>query len=101
MNFPVAIKTPVNQLMKDGLIKAMDAVQALAENGFTVISVDLKTPSLPTVKVQECPQCKALLKKGEAVYYSFGRDGDHYGPWQEGQFKLGGCRIVWTEMRSV
>lgn len=89
-------RQPVNALMLAATLKAAAAIEALSQNGFTVIGVELDTPSRPTIRIQTCSQCHRLIASNEAVYFSFGQR-DHFGPYREGQFALGGCRIVWTE----
>lgn len=87
---------PMNTLMLAATLKAAAAIEALSLSGFTVIGVVLDAPSRPTIRIQTCSLCQRLLLRGEAVYFSFGQR-DHVGPYREGQFALGGCRIVWTE----
>lgn len=89
-------RPPFNALMLDAILKVARAIEALTESGFTVISVELNSPARPTIRIQTCGRCTRLIERNEAVYYSFGQR-DHLGPYREGQFMLGGCRIVWTE----
>ncbi len=86
---------PINALMQRSLLQVVEVIEALSENDFTVVAVEL-TPSRPTIRIQSCGRCRRLIERGEAVYYSFGQR-DHFGPYREGQFALGGCRIVWAE----
>ncbi len=90
------VRPPVNELMLNTTLKAARAIEALSENGFTVTAVELHNPAHPTIRVQMCHRCRRLVENGEAAYYSFGRL-DPHGLYREGQFQLGGCRVVWTE----
>ncbi|WP_230370791.1 hypothetical protein [Paludibacterium denitrificans] len=87
----------VNAALLDATHKAARAIEALSENGFTVTDVELKSVSRPTIRIQTSGQCHTLIAKGEAVYFSFGKR-ERVGQYREGQFQLGGCRIVWTEI---
>lgn len=89
-------RPPVNAVILAATFKVAAAIEGLSQNGFTVVGVDLDTPARPTIRIQTCSQCLRLIAKGEAVYFSFGQR-DYFGPYREGQFSLGGCRIVWTE----
>lgn len=89
-------RPPFNALMLAATFKVAAAIEALSQNGFTVVKVELDTPARPTIRIQNCGKCSQLIAKNEAVYYSFGQD-THFGPYREGQFSLGGCRIVWME----
>ncbi|UTH73947.1 hypothetical protein [Chromobacterium sp. IIBBL 290-4] len=90
-------RPPFNAQMMAGAMRVVRAIEALSQNNFTVVSVELSTPSRPTINIQTCGNCRRMIEKGEAVYFSFGRD-TYFGPYRQGQFELGGCRIVWTEM---
>ncbi|MEN3809456.1 hypothetical protein [Chromobacterium piscinae] len=92
-----AKRPPFNAQMMTGAMKVVHAIEALTQNNFTVVSVELNTPTRPTINIQTCGNCRRMIEKGEAVYFSFGRD-TYFGPYRQGQFELGGCRIVWTEM---
>ncbi len=87
---------PLNIAIYEAAQKIVKAVEALTENGFMVVRVEMAAPARPTIRIQSCSKCQTLIDKGEAVYFSFGQ-GTHFGPYREGQFHLGGCRIVWTE----
>lgn len=89
-------RPPFNALMLAATFKAAGAIEALSQRGFTVVKVELDSPARPTIRIQTCGRCHQLITKGEAVYYSFGQR-EHIGPYREGQFNLGGCRIVWME----
>lgn len=89
-------RPPFNALMLAATFKVAAAIEGLSQNGFTVVAVELNTPARPTIRIQTCSQCRRLIANGEAVYFSYGRQ-EHFGPYREGQFNLGGCRIVWTE----
>ncbi|WP_198408174.1 hypothetical protein [Pseudogulbenkiania sp. NH8B] len=89
-------RPPFNALMLAATFKAAAAIEALSQSGLTVVKVELETPARPTIRIQTCGQCRRLIESGDAVYFSYGQM-DHFGPYREGQFQLGGCRIVWTE----
>ena len=89
-------RQPVNAVMLDAARKVAGAIEALGDNGFTVIGIDFAAPSRPTVRVQNCGKCQRLIHNGEAAYFGYGASGGA-GPYREGQFQLGGCRVVWTE----
>ncbi|WP_036666347.1 hypothetical protein [Paludibacterium yongneupense] len=86
-----------NAMIRDAAVKVAEAIDALSENGFTVVKVELDMPARPTIRIQTCAHCHRLISNGDAVYYSYGQQ-DHFGPYREGQFQLGGCRVVWLEM---
>ena len=93
----VISKTPnSNQIVLSAIRGVVDSVEALAENGFVVVAVELSSVLRPTIRIQSCGKCLRMINQGEAVYYSYGRR-DHCGPYREGQFMLGRCRVVWTE----
>jgi len=89
-------RPPFNAQMLAATFKVAAAIEALSQNNFTVVAVELNTPARPTIRIQTCSQCHRLIAKGDAVYFSYGQQ-EHFGPYREGQFQLGGCRIVWTE----
>lgn len=89
-------RPPYNALMLAATHKVAAAIEALSNNGMTVVSVALETPARPTIRIQTSAACQTLISNGEAAYFSFGRR-EHQGAYREGQFTLGGCRIVWTE----
>ena len=89
-------RPPFNALMLAATHKVAAAIEALSQNGLTVVKVELETPVRPTIRIQSCSHCQRLIASGDAVYFSYGQQ-DHFGAFREGQFQLGGCRIVWTE----
>lgn len=89
-------RPPVNAIMRSALLRAAEVVEALTENGMTVVGAEFTTPARPTIRIQTCGKCQALIDNGQAAYYSFGRD-SLMGPYQVGQFTLGECRVIWME----
>lgn len=89
-------RPPVNALMLAATLKIAGAIESLTQRGLTVVGVELGSPARPTIRIQTCAKCSRLIENGEAAYYSFGQN-THMGPYREGQFNLGGCRIVWME----
>lgn len=87
---------PCNRILLDAATAVARVIDELDRDGFAVVGVSLDSPSCPTVHIQENRRCHALIHKGEAAYYGFGCR-DHFGSYREGQFKRGGCRVVWRE----
>ncbi|MDF0606659.1 hypothetical protein HZU77_013495 [Neisseriaceae bacterium TC5R-5] len=87
-----------NQQLLQAVNGISEAMVALAENNFVILAVELSSVMRPTIRVQHSSQCQRLIERGEAVHFGFGRV-DHIGRYQQGQFNLGGCRVVWTEFK--
>lgn len=50
----------------------------------------------PVIKVKNCSFCQSLIKQGKASYAYFGRS--EIGPYRQGQYLTGGCKVVWSEV---
>jgi len=90
--------THINQVIEDNLTLASVVLLRLSQDDVTVLNIQLGTGTKPTVFIKQHPVCEKLIKKGMAAYYKFGTD--ETGPYQQGQFELLGCRIVWSEPRT-
>lgn len=89
-------RPPFNAVIQAATLKVAAVIETLSQRGLAVMSVALDTPARPTIRIQTCARCQQMIANHQAVYYSFGRT-THFGPYREGQFSLGGCRIVWME----
>lgn len=78
-------------------LRIAQAVRQLTERGLSVVSASLEHTERPTIHIRTCARCQQLIDSGDAVYYSFGHDSS-FGYYRQGQFRLEGCRIVWTEL---
>lgn len=76
-------------------LKVAHAIRELGRQGFVARAAHLDGKR-PTIEIQTSPRCTGLLRSGQAAYFSFGRE-EHFGPYRQGQFHCGGCRVVWTE----
>ncbi|MBN4664214.1 hypothetical protein HUS70_03250 [Pandoraea nosoerga] len=70
-------------------------IEQLTQEGFVVIGIEYSSGAKPTVQVQTCSLCRALVERGEATYYRSGRG--ECGHYRTGQFQRNGCRVLWTE----
>lgn len=61
-----AKRPPFNAQMMTGAMKVVHAIEALTQNNFTVVSVELNTPTRPTITIQTCGNCRRMIEKGEA-----------------------------------
>ncbi|MCG8993244.1 hypothetical protein LH427_09690 [Laribacter hongkongensis] len=84
-----------NAVLLASTLKVAEAIKELGRMGLVARAANLNGKR-PTIEIQTNARCHRLIQSGEAVYYSFGRE-PHFGPYREGQFNLGGCRVVWTE----
>lgn len=89
-------RPPFNAVLQAATLKVAAAIEKLSQRGMAVVSVELDTPSRPTIRIQTSAKCQQMIAAQQAVYYSFGQS-SHFGPYREGQFMLDGCRIVWME----
>lgn len=92
---PVPAFLPINTLMLQAIKKVEQVIHELGRRGFAVASIDMSSPAYPTVRIQTSARCVQLIESGQAAYFSFGQG--HIGRYREGQFRLDGCRVVWTE----
>ncbi|MGS1019189.1 AAA family ATPase [Burkholderia glumae] len=77
---------------------AVEVVRDLYEStnrGFTVMSIEHTGGSAPTIQIQSCPACAAMIDRGEAVYYCIQGDGATQA--RKGQFKIDSVRVIWFE----
>lgn len=90
--------THINQIVEDNLTLASVVLLQLSKDDITVLNIQLWAGSKPTIFICKHPICQKLVNKGMAAYYKFGTD--ETGPYQQGQFELLGCRVVWSEPRT-
>jgi hypothetical protein len=86
---------PINQLMQMTALRIAATIETLTEKGFTVIGIEFSNGSKPTIQIQNCTACVALIESGEATYYRTGGSGA--GRYRVGQFKVSDIRVLWTE----
>lgn len=58
-----ARRPPFNAQMMAGALKVASAIEALTQNNFTVVSVELNTPTRPTINIQTCGNCRRMVEK--------------------------------------
>lgn len=84
-----------NQIMVNGLNSIQQAIQIL--NAMNVVVLDYRHDGIskPTITIEHHPYCQELINEGVAAYYLSGSVGN--GLYQQGQFALLDCRVVWQE----
>ncbi|MCT8348284.1 hypothetical protein LGZ99_14025 [Photorhabdus temperata] len=83
-------------MTKDSLVSAFnsvgDAVSALTEQGFTVMSIMIRD-SAPRIQIARHQHCEQLIRNGKATYRYLGRNCDY----RQGMFVHKGCQVYWSE----
>ncbi|MBS9435536.1 hypothetical protein Ppb6_04079 [Photorhabdus australis subsp. thailandensis] len=83
-------------MTKDSLVsvfnRAGDAVSALTEQGFTVMSIMIRD-SAPRIQIARHQHCEQLIRNGKATYRYLGRNSDY----RQGMFMHCGCQVFWSE----
>lgn len=87
--------TPMNNIIMDALISAMEEACALANEGHTIIGLDI-TLGRPTIQLAATPRLAAMAETGAAAYYSFGIGQDGHRR-RGGQLHNRRCVVKWYE----
>lgn len=86
--------TPMNRLVMDALMQAMEEACRLANEGHTIIALDISL-GRPTIELAATPRLAAMAERGDAAYYTFAiRDGKRR---RGGQLHGRACTVKWYE----
>ncbi|MDC9620108.1 hypothetical protein PSI22_00320 [Xenorhabdus sp. XENO-7] len=79
-----------NHVLTTAFNSAEQAISALTQAGFTVISVMI-CGRAPRIQIARNMQCEYLIQDGQANYRHLGRYG------RQGWFTHYGCQVYWSE----
>lgn len=85
---------PMNEVVKEAMLQALEEVCRLANEGHTVISADVAF-GRPRIQLAASPLLAHLVETGKAAYYTYAiREGKRT---RQGQLHNRSCTVVWAE----
>lgn len=89
---------PMNDVIKEAMLQALEEVCRLANEGHTIISADVAL-GRPRIQLAASPLLAHLVETGKAAYYTYAiRDGKRT---RQGQLHDRSCTVVWAEEEAA
>lgn len=76
------------------MARASKVITVLSTERVVVCAVTL-VGGVPVIRVKPCAYCDRLVHQGKAFYMEFGAGA--FGRYRQGQYRVGGCKVVWSE----